>query len=247
MKGDGKIKAAVSYIDGHLKDSITIDKIARTVGMSKSNFQRLFQERKGITIGLFLRRQRLHAAVEELISTNRSIIDIALDYQFESQQTFSRAFKEATWLTPSEVRKRKRIPEFKKIYSDLKPQADTYPYIRMRGVMIFCRDVSNLQQFYHEIFGFPIITDEPDYSELNAGGFVLALHKYSGSFPKGIRTPVEIVFHVEEVEKTRKKLITQHIKMGKIAIFGDLMFCKGKDPEGNTFALSNRPLIDRDT
>ncbi len=41
----------------------------------------------------YVRRRRLSVALEQLMTTKRSIVDIALDSGFESQEAFTRAFK----------------------------------------------------------------------------------------------------------------------------------------------------------
>src|SRR5690606_17297678 len=105
------IGRAISYMERHLKDPVSIESMAKASGFSRSTLQRRFLETTNVTVALFMRRLRLNAAAEELVSTQRRIADIALDYQFESQQTFARAFKQVTWLTPGEARRLKRLPD----------------------------------------------------------------------------------------------------------------------------------------
>jgi AraC family transcriptional regulator len=54
-------------------------------------------------------RRRLSESALHLITTNRKIIDIALDYQFNSPETYSRAFKRMFDMQPNQCRKKEAI------------------------------------------------------------------------------------------------------------------------------------------
>ncbi|PPS57908.1 hypothetical protein CRX72_08025 [Pantoea sp. BRM17] len=62
-------------------------------GYSKWHLQRMFKEVTGHAIGAYIRARRLSKAAVALRLTSRPILDIALQYRFDSQQTFTRAFK----------------------------------------------------------------------------------------------------------------------------------------------------------
>ncbi len=57
----------------------------------------------------YLRRRRLAFALIEVRDSTRDLLEIALDYGFSSHEAFTRAFKEAYGINPSEYRK-KPIP-----------------------------------------------------------------------------------------------------------------------------------------
>ncbi|MEM9160714.1 MAG: helix-turn-helix domain-containing protein [Verrucomicrobiota bacterium] len=244
MAADESIGEAVSYMEKNLKGEISIEEIAKHAGFSKSTLQRRFRETANATVALFLRRLRLNAAARELVETKRRILDIALDYQFESQQTFARAFKQATWLTPGEARRLKRVPDFCGLGGKDFLEAKLPHLMQSRGSMIFTSRIRELREFYHERLGFPIVEDDREFVQLNIGGAVLALHacKNIKSDPRK-RSIVEVSFFTSDVEKTRKQLINRGVKVSPVALFGGLQFCKMKDPDGNTLGLSNRPTI----
>ena len=100
-----RIQAAIDYIEVHLKDRLEIHELAYSVGYSASHFQRLFQAVIGDTVAEYIRRRRLTEAFMEIGSGKRRILDIALDYQFESQESFTRAFRHCFGITPGEGRK----------------------------------------------------------------------------------------------------------------------------------------------
>ncbi|WP_249650836.1 helix-turn-helix domain-containing protein, partial [Lysinibacillus sp. D4A3_S15] len=61
---------------------------------SKFHLSRIFKQETGLTIGAYIRMRRLAMAASCLIYSNGSITTIAFKFQFQSQDAFTRAFKE---------------------------------------------------------------------------------------------------------------------------------------------------------
>ncbi len=99
------VNRAIAYIEENLKSPIQVEDIAGIAFYSKFHFQRLFSLLTGEPVGSYLRKRRLTEAARELVETERNIIDIALDFQFQSQESFSRAFKAQFEITPHQYRK----------------------------------------------------------------------------------------------------------------------------------------------
>jgi AraC family transcriptional regulator len=104
------IHASIDYIEGRLKESITVADIAAAAGYSLYHYIRTFNHVVHHTPYDYLIRRRLSEAALELLAGDRRIIDIALDYQFNNHETFSRAFKRMFNLQPSQWRERSEIP-----------------------------------------------------------------------------------------------------------------------------------------
>ncbi len=100
-----RIQRAIDFIEEHLKDDISTEIIADEACFSMWHFQRVFSAAVGNTLKEYVRQRRLTSALIELGTSDRRIIEIAIDYQFESQQSFSRAFKAMFGLAPGECRK----------------------------------------------------------------------------------------------------------------------------------------------
>ncbi len=96
---------ALEEIERHLREPLSLDAVARHAGFSLWHFHRVFAEHTGESLGSYLRRRRLTCAATDLAQTNRDVLEIALDYQFESHAAFTRAFKSALRTTPSEFRR----------------------------------------------------------------------------------------------------------------------------------------------
>ncbi|WP_430623176.1 helix-turn-helix domain-containing protein, partial [Bacillus velezensis] len=59
----------------------------------------------GISQLVYIRKRRLPHAAQVLVSTERAVIDIAMQYGFSSQEAFTRAFKRMFQLPPKKYRK----------------------------------------------------------------------------------------------------------------------------------------------
>lgn len=96
---------SLDVIEQHLREPIALHALARRAGFSLWHFHRIFAEHTGESLGSYLRKRRLTAAAGDLARTRRSILDIALDYQFESHEAFTRAFKATFDSSPHEFRR----------------------------------------------------------------------------------------------------------------------------------------------
>ena len=85
-------------------DALTLTYLEKRLGYSGYYISRKFREISGMTFRNYLRYRRLAFALKELRDTERGILDIALDYGFSSHEAFTRAFREAYGVTPSEWR-----------------------------------------------------------------------------------------------------------------------------------------------
>nr|WP_232541702.1 GyrI-like domain-containing protein [Nocardia bovistercoris] len=79
--------------------------VARAAGVSRWHFQRIFSAVTGETLKTYIRSRRLARSLERLACTDMRIIDVAILAGFESQESFTRAFRKAFDMTPYQFRK----------------------------------------------------------------------------------------------------------------------------------------------
>ncbi len=96
---------AVDFIEARLRDPIGVGDVAAAVAYSLYHFCRTFKAWTHFTPYDYLMRRRVAEAARELLDSDRKIIDIALDYQFNAPETFSRAFKRVLGMQPNQWRK----------------------------------------------------------------------------------------------------------------------------------------------
>lgn len=87
-----------------LESNLTIQQVADEMGVSYSNFRKLFKEHTGISPAIYQQDLRLQRAKELLSTTSMSVKEIAYRLNFESPDYFSAKFKIKTGRRPSELR-----------------------------------------------------------------------------------------------------------------------------------------------
>lgn len=97
----------ISYIEATLEDEIEEKTILRLSGYSYAMFSRIFSILTETTLAEYIRSRKLTKAAFALRESKEKVIDIALQYGYDSPDSFSAAFKNFHGSTPSEVRKGK--------------------------------------------------------------------------------------------------------------------------------------------
>lgn len=102
-----KIQDSIDYIEENLCEKIKLSDVAKKSYLSEFYFHRLFHAIVGDPLMEYVRKRRLSEAAGDLVKTEEKITEIALKYQFSSQESFSRAFKRAYGIAPREYRNHK--------------------------------------------------------------------------------------------------------------------------------------------
>jgi len=112
-----RIQRVINFIENNLQNEITLDELSKTACYSAFHFHRIFQILTGESVMDYIRKRRLSCTLEELEKTEKTITEIAMLYQFNSHDGFTRAFKRCYGINPGEYRKSKNklIKPFKKI------------------------------------------------------------------------------------------------------------------------------------
>ncbi len=104
------IQQIVGHIDICIKnekdDALTLCELANKLGYSEYYTSRKFREVSGMTLKAYIRFRKLAFALKDLRDTENSVLNIAVKYGFSSNEAFTRAFKDAYGITPSEYRSR---------------------------------------------------------------------------------------------------------------------------------------------
>ena len=100
---------AVQFIERHLKEPISVQDVADAAGYSLYHFSRTFNRVIGHSPYDYIMRRRLSGSARELIESGQRIIDIALEYQFNNPETYTRAFRSMFSAPPNQVRKNKSL------------------------------------------------------------------------------------------------------------------------------------------
>lgn len=105
------IQSSVRYIEERIRENISIAEIADDAGYSCFHFIRLFSGVTGFTPKEYVLKRKLSEAAKEILCTEKKIIDIAFEYDFQSHESFTRAFHREFGDNPASFRKRRAFPE----------------------------------------------------------------------------------------------------------------------------------------
>ena len=94
MKDKSALKKVVTYIENHLNEDLTLDKLAKELHYSKFYLARVFAGNMDCSIYQYIKRRRLTEAARMLVQTDKPIVEIALEARYNSQQAFTLAFKQ---------------------------------------------------------------------------------------------------------------------------------------------------------
>jgi len=103
-----QLDAVMHFIDEHLGEALTLEGLAAQAHMSKSHFSSLFREFNGLSPWEYILSKRVTRAAQLLISTDRTVLDIASVCGFNSTANFNYAFRKLTHTSPSEYRRKGR-------------------------------------------------------------------------------------------------------------------------------------------
>ena len=107
-----QVQIMVDEIDNSLKDhqdeALSLRALSQRLGYSEYYTTRKFREISGMQLRDYRYRRKLAFALKEVRDSERSLLEIALDYGFSSHEAFTRAFKNAYGVTPSAYRKEPR-------------------------------------------------------------------------------------------------------------------------------------------
>jgi len=102
---DVAILAAIHYINEHFSQPIHASELADLSGLSPNYFGKKFHAVTGVCLRDYLLSVRMKHAVDELLSTNHSITDIAINSGFSDSNYFKDIFKKKYGCSPRNFRK----------------------------------------------------------------------------------------------------------------------------------------------
>lgn len=98
------LRLVVEKVREEFDCALTLSALAQSVGVHPSHLAQVFREHHRCTLGEFIRQIRIERAIEQMLDTDASLVDISLATGFSDQSHFSRVFKRATGMTPAEFR-----------------------------------------------------------------------------------------------------------------------------------------------
>lgn len=104
----------VRYIEQHYAESISMEAMARRVGLSTTHFNRRFRQLLRMTPREYLQKVRVQAAQRLLTEGSTALSEIAAAVGYTDQSHFTKRFREITGMTPGAYRRRFVRPAYGK-------------------------------------------------------------------------------------------------------------------------------------
>ena len=145
---------ALDYIENGLTEAMTQQEIADHCCCSLSSLQKMFRYTFHIGVADYVTRRRLTCCARELISTNRSVLDIAMAWGYNSPEVFTRAFTRVWGESPAVFRKNRR-------FSGLFPKFE---------IAENEKGVSEMTEIHRKY----VISELYDYLSANRGAYLIA-------------------------------------------------------------------------
>jgi len=101
-----RINKVLKYIDDNLNKDLSLEKLSAIAYYSPFHLHRLFKAYTNETLNSFINRKRIEKTASLLIhEKDITITELALNYGFNSNSSFSRAFKKSYGVSPSEFKR----------------------------------------------------------------------------------------------------------------------------------------------
>lgn len=99
------IENMVDWIEENIKVNPTLEEMSNYVGYSSFYCSEKFHEHVGVTFKKYIANRKISLAALDIKNTKRRVLDIAMEYGFSSQESFTRAFVKAYGYTPKNYRR----------------------------------------------------------------------------------------------------------------------------------------------
>ena len=161
MKNFMILTESIHYIEDNLQEAMSRDDIAKHSCVSLSMLEKLSHYALGMSIKRYITKRRMTQAAKDIVAGCYTITDLAMQYQYNSVEVFSRAFKDVWSVNPSEFKSNwtftgifpKINYEFKEgddLYMARKrvDMSEAYKYLKdKKDSYVLCFDIQNLTGF----------------------------------------------------------------------------------------------------
>jgi AraC family transcriptional regulator len=104
-----QLRRVTTLMTERIADTMSLDELAGTCGISQNHFGRMFRESTGQSPFRWLLQQRIEKAKSLLETTDLNISHVALSVGFANQSHFTHYFSKAVGLTPAIYRRTRKI------------------------------------------------------------------------------------------------------------------------------------------
>ncbi|MFH9137855.1 GyrI-like domain-containing protein [Streptomyces sp. NPDC017524] len=101
-----RLNDAMEHIEARLGERIEAAELARIAMTSEYHFRRMFSALAGLPLSEYIRRRRMTVAGAEVLGDpDRTLLDVAVRYGYDTGEGFARAFRAVHGIGPGEARR----------------------------------------------------------------------------------------------------------------------------------------------
>lgn len=99
-----ELRRLILIMDRSIQTNFNVNRLAEYAGLHKAKIDRLFNRELGISAASFFRTLRLAHGNRDILHTDRTITDIAIEYGFSDSSHFAKLYRAMTGITPTQLR-----------------------------------------------------------------------------------------------------------------------------------------------
>lgn len=154
-------KQLILFIEENIHEVITLEMLEKKSGLSRFQLTRLFLKLTGYSPIDYIRRRKLSKSIPELYN-KRKIIDIAMDYGFEYEQSYIRAFRSVYKFSPTQLRKQEQEVSLFEAppLNDIRIYTDgflTTPQVKYLSGLTFRGEEKYYNYKDNDVYGLPLL------------------------------------------------------------------------------------------
>ena len=100
LKYEEAIFSCIQYIENNITENLTVEFISKKMGYSIYHFSRIFREQMGVSLMEYVKERRLFKATEDIMLGKR-ILDVAVEYGYQTHSGFTKAFRRKYGFSPA--------------------------------------------------------------------------------------------------------------------------------------------------
>lgn len=101
-----RIQRSIDYVESHICEPIELENVAKVAYMSQASYYAIFSKMFDGTLKNYITKRRITIAAFQLVHSDESILNIALNICYGSSEAFSRKFKKFYGVSPSDYRRK---------------------------------------------------------------------------------------------------------------------------------------------
>ena len=158
------IQRTIDYIEENIEQELNSEILSSKIYVSSYNFQRMFSILCDCTVGEYIRNRRLTLAGDELLNNDVNILEIAIKYGYETNESFTRAFSRFHGISPSTAKKNKlslnafscisvksNLSGGKEIMNDFSKRGYV---VKETGAVYYTPDMDKTLKWFKEVLGW---------------------------------------------------------------------------------------------